>query len=305
MRLTSSLISRFLLITLGMVISFSQPAIAESKAPTKYEQVLAFMKDLVAQYPQNASLFELGVNDAGEKIMGLKVGSGPVKTLVVGTHHGNEYGSTEVTKGFAASAVARPLKDQTTYIIPVLNIWGYNRGSRYEWANNRNNDPNRDYPGPCGSDGPYNLKSTKALADFLEKEKIISTLTLHTNYPVVAYPWGFSTQDRKTAYEELFIKLAEAAVIETHYPIGNSADTIYPANGCYEDYTFWQSGIWSLLFELGTTHSPSASQVEDMIRKNVPGMRLALESMPAERAADHAFKGECDGRALFMDRRDE
>ena len=39
---------------------------------------------------------------SGDTIIGLKIGNGPVNNLVVGTHHGNEYGATEVTRAFAA-----------------------------------------------------------------------------------------------------------------------------------------------------------------------------------------------------------
>src|SRR5207248_223649 len=118
----------------------------------------------------------------------------------------------------------------------------------YESAGEGSYDPNRDYPGPCGTEGPHKLKSTKALAQFVADKGIVASATLHTFYPVVAYPWGISTHDLSTPYDDLFKMLATSAVTESHYPIGNSTEAIYPADGTYEDYAFWKHGIWSLLF---------------------------------------------------------
>src|SRR5690606_13246985 len=103
----------------------------------------------------------------------------PVHNLVVGTHHGNEYGATEVAQAFAEDIALKPIEGQTIYVIPVLNTWGYDRRYRREQGQRATHDPNRDYPGPCGSDGPFNLRSTKALADFLDAVPIVNSAPLH------------------------------------------------------------------------------------------------------------------------------
>jgi carboxypeptidase T len=270
-----------------------------------YADVQKFMRDLVAKYPQNAELFVLGKNNAGVDIEGLKVGSGPVNNLLVATHHGNEYGSTEVAKGFAASVAAAPIQGQTLWIIPVLNIPGYNTRTRWERVGSANNDPNRDYPGPCGTDGPFNLKSTRLLADFLAEKNIVASATLHTYWPVVVYPWGISTHDLSTPYDDLFASLCKAATVESGYKTGNNTQLIYPADGTFEDYAFWKHGIWSLLFELGNSHNPSDAAVTEMIRVNVPGLRRMYEQAPRQRADQHDFTGKCDIRLKSLDRRDE
>jgi carboxypeptidase T len=208
---------------------------------------------------------------------------------VVGTHHGNEYGATEVAIAFAHSVSENPILGQTVYVIPVLNVSGYNARTRRELGL----DPNRDYPGPCGTTGPWKLRSTKALADFVDREGIIASATLHTFSPAVLYPWGFSTKDTKTEYNDQYIDLAKAAVVESGYKVGNSGEALYPANGCYEDYAMWKHGIWSLLFEMGKTHAPNQPQIDEMIRGNVPGLRRFLAQAPTTRADKHDFTGKC------------
>ena len=172
-----------------------------------YADIQKFMTDLVTQYPNTTQLFTLGQSDHGETIQGLKIGDGPIHNLVVGTHHGNEYGATEVTKAFAASVAADPIKGMTMFVIPVLNIGGYDELNREELdSTGTSRDPNRDYPGPCGTSGPFNLKDTAALAKFIDEQNIVASATLHTFSPAVVYPWGISTQDLSTDYDDIFNK---------------------------------------------------------------------------------------------------
>jgi hypothetical protein len=274
----------------------------------QYSDVKAFLAKLVADNPKTTQLFTLGQTDSGDIVQGVQIGNGPVHNLIVGTHHGNEYGATEVAKAFAQSIATNPIDGQTVFVIPVLNIGGYNEKNREEIAtagDNNSHDPNRDYPGPCGTEGPHALKSTKLLADFIDKQNIVSSGTLHTFYPAVVYPWGIPTQDLSTQYDDIFKQLVAAATQESGYQTGNSTQVIYPAIGCYEDYAFWKHGIWSLLWELGTSHTPTDDEITNMIAVNVPGMRRSLEQAPKTRAANHDFTGKCDQRLFSRDRHDE
>lgn len=266
----------------------------QSPDATNYGNVVDVLKKISTQYSNNAELIVVGDSDSGLPIYGLKIGSGEVATLVVGTHHGNEYGSTAVAIAAAESLAADPLPGRTVYVVPVLNISGYNSRSRYEKTTKSSYDPNRDYPGPCATSGPFKLKSTTSLAKFLEEKNIVTSATLHTYSPAVLYPWGVSSKDLKTAYESTFIALTQAATVESKYQYGNSTEILYAADGTFEDYAFWKTGTWSILFEMGYSHNPSESSIKEMIQGNVPGIRRMLAIAPTEKAQDHAFTGQCD-----------
>lgn len=271
-----------------------------------YNQVQNFLSDLAAKYPQTTKLMKIGENENGISIMGVRIGDGPVRNLVVGTHHGNEYGSTEVALQTAADFAQSPISGQTVFVVPVLNITGFNRNRREETLSGGGTaDPNRNYPGPCGTGGPFTLASTKALAEFIEAEDIVVSATLHTSGGLVLYPWGISTRDLETPYDDLFIQLGQAGAQFSRYTVGNSTALLYPADGAYEDYAFWQHGIWSMLFEIGSSHYPSESQLAVLAKENVPGLRAFLVAAPTTRATDHAFKGRCDPALSFLDLRDE
>lgn len=287
-----------------LALSLGQPA--QALTNRNYANVKATLQKLNADHKGVTSLFTLDASDSKEKILGLKIGNGPQKSLVVATHHGNEYGSTEIALAFAESAAAEPLDSQTVFVIPVLNITGYDARKREERdARGISRDPNRDYPGPCGTEGPFNLKSTKSLADFIAREHIVNSATLHTSFPTVVYPWGLASHDLDTEYTDTFRQLASAATEDSHYEIGNSTTVMYAANGAYEDYAFWKHGIWSMLFELGYSHNPSERDIQTMIRINVPGIRRMLLQSPVMPAAHHDFTGACDMRLGSFDRHDE
>lgn len=282
------------------------PQALQAETRRNYEGVKSFLQRVVAENSTTTKTFVLGPTDSRDSVLGVRIGSGATKNLVVATHHGNEYGSTEVALAVMEDMAKNPIPGQTIFVIPVLNIAGYNKRQRNEVDQKGiSRDPNRDYPGPCGTEGPFTLKSTKLLADFISREGIVNSATLHTHYPAVMYPWGLSSRDIETPYTELFRKLATDATIESRYPIGNSTEVLYPADGTFEDYAYWKHGVWSILFELGFSHSPTESQIETMIEINVPGIRRMLAQAPTQKAPQHAFNGRCEMRLKALDRHDE
>lgn len=267
-------------------------------APTNYEKALGTIESLQKNNPAVSEIFVVGQNNQGQPIKGIKIGHGPTAALVVATHHGNEYGSTAVALSFSEYLIKNPIKDLTVYVVPVLNIGGYNRNNRYESNLSISVDPNRDYPSPCKKDQAFKLKSTQAIAQFLEDKNIAISATLHTYFPAVVYPWGISTKDLSTPYDAEYIKLVNYATEESGYQVGNNTEVLYPADGTFEDYAYWKHGIWSLLFELGFSHSPDTTAVQNMIDVNNPGLRRFLEKAPRTRVTQHQFEGRCDNSRM-------
>lgn len=301
----------FLVPCLSFAASLATASTHEERFPisTSYADVQSFLYNLVMKYPKNAKIFQLGTNNQNQPIEGLQIGSGPVGGLLVSAHHGNEYASTEVAKGVAADLAANPIAGMTIYIVPVLNIGGYNKRSRREAIGLNSFDPNRDYPGACATEGPFNLKSTQALAQLVAEKNIAVSATLHTFYGGILYPWGISAEgnDLKTEYNDLFITLGKLAAQESGDAVLNSTEALYPADGTFEDYAFWKHGIWSFLYELGSSHNPTQAEVDDTVASHVPGVRRLFSQAPSKRAEKHAFTGKCLDKSLsrLLDRHDE
>ncbi|MBC7458740.1 MAG: carboxypeptidase [Bdellovibrionaceae bacterium] len=261
---------------------------------SRYDNIVVQMEQLAKSNSAQVQMFTLGTNDQGLPIKGLKIGNGATNSLVVATHHGNEYGSTEVGIAFANYLAKAPIKDQTVWVIPVLNISGYNTNLREEKNAKESLDANRDYPGPCVYNKTFQLRSTSSLAQFLVDKNIVISATLHTYSAMVVYPWGISTHDLSTPYDNDYKKLVSAATVESGYQTGNNTELLYPADGTFEDYAYWKHGIWSLLFELGFSHNPDPQAVLNMVNSNNPGIKRFLEAAPKQRVTAHDFKGKCE-----------
>ena len=149
---------------------------------SNYDKVVTTIQQIAQQNPGTTKLISIGVSDQGVPIQALQIGSGAVNALIVATHHGNEYGSTAVGLGVADSLAKKPVDGLTVFVVPVLNIGGYNKFNRYESNLTKSVDPNRDYTGPCVSGSSFALKSTKALADFVAEKNIVISAKQKTLY---------------------------------------------------------------------------------------------------------------------------
>src|SRR6476646_4450262 len=134
-------------------ILFSILALASltATAATDYDRILSRLAE-IDKLP-NTTLFSLGKNDQGKDIMGVVIGdaaSAKHKYAVVGTHHGNDKASAEVTLFFAEMVIKAYDPSVVYFIVPVLNISGYNVSRREETGSDGDtHDSNRDYEDAC------------------------------------------------------------------------------------------------------------------------------------------------------------
>lgn len=261
-----------------------------SFASSSYDKVETKINRLVKKH-SHLEVFNLGKNDQGKEIRGvLFKGSGTknVKHLVVGTHHGNEVLSADLAVKFIEHLGKKGpsiFKDKDIYVLPVLNIGGYNIQNREEKDfRGRSHDPNRDYPDPCVNKKDFRLKSTSRLATFVRSTDIVGAITIHGYYGSLTYPWGIYSDNFRTLDHDLFEEKASKAVVHNSYEIGTHADVLYPAGGAFEDWAYYELGIWSLLVEL-----ENAPKFED----DVSMLVTSINSFPTARSSDHRHLGRC------------
>ena len=262
-------------------------------ASSNYDMVLSKTSKIARKYKHLKS-FVLGSSDAGKRIKGIIYqGSGKVKSnhLVVAAHHGNETLSSELAVKFIESigkSGSELFKNKNIYIIPVLNITGFNADEREEKdVNGVSHDPNRDYPDPCIVKKNFNLKSTELLANFVKDNDVVGAITIHGYYGSLTYPWGIYTDNYETLDSLVFTKKAESAVKDNQYIIGTHADILYPAGGAFEDWAYYELGVWSLLVEL--ENSPNYTDDISMLISSI-------NSFPSKRSTDHRHLGSCTER---------
>lgn len=278
-------------------------------AQTRYDKITADLKAMETGAPQVAKVVSIGKNDEGTAIQALRVSLRPemsdslrIAHLVVGTHHGNEGAAATTAMAFAKKLVGKfqsgavyreGLVETEWLIVPVLNISGYNKNSRYE----RSVDPNRDYPSPCVSQPGGKLKSTTLLRQVFDARAYVGSVTLHGYIGTMTYPWGVNVSDPRTRDHNAFERVTRKAAEVNGYRYGTSTDVVYPADGTYEDWAYWKHGNWTLLIEM---KDGSASDVT----KTVDAMFVYFNELDQAPSTHHALESGCQ-RAGALDRGDE
>jgi len=264
----------------------------------RYDQIVSKLSSFEKAYPQQVKVISIGKNNDNQDILALRISDTPAVLdptkygmLVVATHHGNEGESADVALALVSKILSTYLPNNYEYyVIPVLNIPGYNQNIREE----KGYDPNRDYPSPCKTTPNYYLKSTKALSDLMNLRPFSASVTLHGFVGTFTYPWGISTENTHTADQAYFDAITSKVAAIDHYEYGTSTDVIYPSEGCFEDWSYWNGGVWSLLLEIKYRNNAD-------INDNVEALYYFFTNVELIPSSNHAFTGTCNNSWRTLD----
>ena len=283
---------------IGKIIVFFFLTTSVLAYAVRYDKIISQLNDIQKQAPSKALVMSLGENNNKDQILMLRISNTPqimdknkIGMLVVGTHHGNEGETADIIISLAKYLLKSDLGYYEFYLIPVLNIPGYNSNSR----NENGYDPNRDYPSPCKKEQSFYLKSTKALDNLLDSRTFSGSVTLHGFIGTITYPWGVPTKDTQTQDHPYYVEITEKISRIVKYDYGTSTDLIYGANGCFEDYVYWKKGGWSLLFEIR-----DGSTID--ISNNALAILEFFKSVNQTPSVNYDFTGICEGYSYKFNR---
>lgn len=192
--------------------------------------IVWYMNELVAQYPNLASMIEIGTTLEGRTIWGLRVTSDAVAVkpavLYFSAEHAREWITTAVPNYVAHhllsnygvdSQITELVDNVEFFLIPVLNVDGYVYSwstNRYWRKNRRDNgngsfgvDLNRNWGEGWGGEGssgtgssetyrgpaPFSEPETQDLRDFiLAHPNIRAQLDIHSFSQLILWPWSYT-----------------------------------------------------------------------------------------------------------------
>lgn len=286
----------FLFVILSIGLSFSLSA-------QEYTRITTAMNQLIAANPGYVTSMEIGKNSQNQSIYGMRIENTSFQTedgtkipqLLVGVHHGNERNTADLCITFGKNVVAimkNTADPQYTaisrcvfYVVPVLNISGFNANRRTETsASGALVDPNRDYQDVCVYATYFRLASTQNLANFIQQYNIVGAVTAHGYIGTFTYPWGIYTSNTKTLDNAFYQTIAGKSVVHNNYRIGTHSDIIYPAVGSFEDWAYYKWGTWTMLIELS-----SSANLENDSKCLIAYFSL----VPAQRSTQNQHTGTC------------
>jgi hypothetical protein len=237
----------------------------ESYIYHNYTSFIEELKELNKVYPNLVELYtaqeEFGLPDShgGYKIWYVRLtneslGFNKPEVLFVGGHHGNEPISIEVpfylieclVENYQSNESIHYLLDhREVYIMPLLNPWGWENNSRYEF---NNEDSNRDYPyGSLPENTPLTTIGARAVTELMNEHAFILSLSWHSGNRVIYYAWGTPIHETITAESPDDTAFMEVAKSMTEYAGGDIDYPYGPANkmfsyggvfGAWSDYAY-------------------------------------------------------------------
>jgi hypothetical protein len=196
-----------------------------------YDEVVAELGQLQANFADLAQIVELGASVENRKIVALKISDNPAveedeaEILFVGGHHAREWISVDVPlllakyllENYSTDARIQNLIDNgEIWILPLLNPDGhqYSVLSNRLWRKNRRDngdgtfgvDLNRNYsyewggPGSSGSTVSETYRGTEAFSEpetqvvkeLAAAQNFVAMISYHNFSQLVLFPWGYT-----------------------------------------------------------------------------------------------------------------
>lgn len=242
---------------------------------TSYDEMVSIFDSLVLNHPSITKLDTIGYSVQNRLLLCLKVSDNPnvqepePEVRIVGTHHGNEWISTEIPIILASYLVENYGIDQEVtylvnnreiYIIPMVNPDGHEMQQR---RNANNVDLNRDYgymwDGWGSSPSPYSQPETRAIFEFSQKHNFVLSLSFHSFGNIVNYIWNYSPVEPPDSL--LIRQLSQMYASFNGYWVTEGYNW-YETHGDLNDYSYGIDSDIDWTIELGNDYIPPPSQIQ-------------------------------------------
>ncbi len=250
-----------------------------------YTSLMNDLYTLVQAHPDIARLDTIGYSVQGRALVFLKISDNvnqrefEPEVRIVGTHHGNEWPSTEIPYLFAEyllnnygsdPQVTELVNEREIWIMPLFNPDGHEVQQR---RNANNVDLNRDYGYMWGGEGsspyPYSQPETQAMYAFSQQHNFTLSLSYHTYGEVVNYIWNWAPDPPPDS--------AQIVEISEHYASYNGYWVTegyqwYQTLGDLNDYSYGIDSDIDWTIELANEFIPPYSQIPGIFEENRQAM---------------------------------
>jgi predicted deacylase len=249
-------------------------------------EIDAYMHDLASTHPDLVQYVELGRSEQGREIGYVVVTTAPAGAPVIyfnGTHHGDEWSSTESTLAVidhlvenAASPEVAPLLAQYAFLLqPLVNPDGHAARTRED---PHGRDPNRDYSYPERDDDhsfevPF-IALVKQLVDSVHPRAAVA---YHSGEEAVLWPWCYapSRSNDHDVFYTLSRRSAEAMGVRNY----EQSYFDYPTEGEFTDYAYMRHDTLAVTVEVSNAKTPPVRQLAGVVARAVDGAMAFVEGV--------------------------
>lgn len=248
---------------------------------TSYDMMVSLFDSIAYSNPDITRLDTIGYSVQNRLLLCLKVSDNAhvqepePEVRILGTHHGNEWISTEIPILLAFylvenygidEEVTYLVNNREIYIIPMVNPDGHEMQQR---RNANNVDLNRDYgymwDGWGSSPSPYSQPESRAIYEFSQNHNFALSLSFHSYGEIVNYIWNYSPVEPPDSL--LIRELSQMYASFNGYWVTEGYNW-YETHGDLNDYSYGIDSDIDWTIELGNTYIPPPSQIEPIWLEN-------------------------------------
>jgi len=266
-------------------IAASRPARSVAREPDYHtvEELSARLRQLAEDNPDIARVLDLGTSWQGRELTGLLVTDQPwsreldePSLRIVGTHHGDELASMEVTLAIietvlgdyaAEPRVTAMVDGSELWFLPIVNpdgVTGYTR------RNSRGVDLNRNYsflwqPGAYSGEQPFSEVETDAIRTLSMNRSFFHGLSLHSGASNLGWVWNNTIEPAAdTEWMEQLCQDYLSATSQPEFWVTNGGQW-YITYGDTNDWSYGVRGGHDYTLEVSVERSPDPSLIETLV----------------------------------------
>lgn len=254
--------------------------------------VSSYLSSVAAAVPEVAKAVMLGQSVQGRPVPYLVIDATcqrtPPAVLLVGTHHGDEWSSTEATLAHVDyllrgdAEVRALLRSYAFYVLPMLNVDGH-EATPPTRENAHGVDLNRDYAYPERTEATaFKERETQLAKTLQDQVGFQAALTFHSGSTSVLWPWCYTPTPAAddTRLSTVGAKTAQAMGFNTYA----ASYLDYPTQGEYIDYAYMKSKTLAFTVEVSLVKTPSVSTIPQIVATVWKGTLALLQALQSRHA---------------------
>jgi predicted deacylase len=251
-------------------------------------QIKAYLQAATKAHPDLVSFHNLGKSLEGREIDYAIVTrgdpGGKPALYFNGTHHGDEWSSTEGILGLMDRLVTHAGDDKdigaildtyAVYLQPLVNPDGHQAQTRED---SEGRDPNRDYSSPDRSDDEsFEVPEIKLVKSLVDRIHPRAAAAYHSGIEEVLWSWGYT--DKAATDSHKLAALGKACAVAMGMDRYLQSYDDYATEGEFIDYVYMKFGTLALTFEVSDEKTPDEAELAPIVERSVTGALALIENL--------------------------
>lgn len=251
------------------------------------DEIHAYLAGLAADHPGLVRFETLGASRQGREIAYVVLSNADPATAPAlyfnGTHHGDEWSSTEGILGLAdhlvthrdEPAVRAVLDGYAVWLQPLVNPDGHAAKQR---ADSRGVDPNRDYSYPGRPDAEsFAVPEIALVKGLVDRIKPRAAVAYHSGAESVLWSWCYT--GTPTPDDAVLSATSRAAAEAMGFDTWLQSYDDYASQGEFIDYAYGRYGTQALTFEVSSVKTPAERDLAGVVATSVKGAVAVIDAV--------------------------